>query len=134
MKKALLFFILFTGFSLTGFGQKNVVTVPLAEVVQKKKVYDQPSAVVNKNIIQLSNILTYGFGGNFQGGITLIELTMNYGSGNFFPYDSYQPGMNPDVLVNLQKGFKHSDKSWIGIGTQSGVNISDERTAFSTFN
>ena len=135
MKKSLLFFILFTGLSLSGFCQNNIVTVPVADVVQKKKVYVQPGVVVNKNIIQLGNILTYGFGGNFQGGITIIDLTMNYGSGeNFFPYDEVQPGMNPDVLVNLQKGFKLNDKSWIGIGTQSGVNIADNGTDFSTFN
>ena len=117
------------------FGQKNIVTVPLAETVPKNKVYDQPSILVNKNIIQLGNILTFGFGGNFQGGITISDVTFNYGpDGVFFPVDEVKPGMNPDVLLNLQKGFKLNDKTWLGIGTQSGANIADEGTDFSSFN
>ena len=135
MKKIILLFVLTFCISFSAFTQNNVITVPLAKVVQKKKVYLQPGVLVNKNIVQLGNILTYGFGGNFQGGITIIDFTMNYESEeNFFPFDSVRPGMNPDVLLNLQKGFKLNDKSWIGIGTQSGFNIADNGTDFSTFN
>ena len=135
MKKSIFTLILFSIISFYGFGQNNIVTVPIAEVIQKKKIYVQPGVLVNKNIVQLGNILTYGFGGNFQGGITLIDLTMNYGpEETFFPIESVQPGMNPDVLLNLQKGFKLNKNTWIAIGTQSGFNIADNGTSFSTFN
>ena len=135
MKNLIFLFALLFCISFSGFAQKNIVTVPLAETVSKGKVYDQPGVLVNKNIVQLGNILTYGFGGNFQGGITIIDFTMNYGEGEtFIPVDSVRPGMNPDVLVNLQKGFKLNNKTWIGIGTQSGANIADNGTDFSTFN
>ena len=135
MKKSIFSLILFLVMSSFGFGQNNIVTVPIAEVIPKKKIYVQPGAVVNRDIVQLGNILTYGLGGNFQAGITLIDLTMNYGpEETFFPIDSVQPGMNPDVLLNLQKGFKLNKNTWIGIGTQSGFNIADNGTDFSTFN
>lgn len=135
MKKSIFSLIFFSIISFYGFGQNNLVTVPIAEVVQKKKIYVQPGVLVNRNIVQLGNILTYGLGGNFQGGITLIDLTMNYGpEETFFPIESIQPGMNPDVLLNLQKGFKLNKNTWIGIGSQSGFNIADNGTSFSTFN
>lgn len=134
MKKSIFTSILLMIISFHSFGQNNIVTVPIAKVVGKEKVYIQPGVVVNRNIIQLGNILTYGFKNNFQGGITVIDLTMNYGpEETFFPVDSLKPGMNPDVLVNLQKGFKINKKTWIGIGTQSGINIADNGTRFSTF-
>ena len=135
MKKSIFTIIFLSIISFNSFGQNNIVTVPIAEVVQKKKIYVQPGVLVNRNIVQLGNILTYGLGGNFQGGITIIDLTMNYGpEETFFPVDSVQPGMNPDALINLQKGFKLNKNTWIGIGTQSGFNIADNGTNFSTFN
>lgn len=135
MRKIIPAFTLLFFISFTGFAQNNIITVPVAKVIQKKKVYVQPGVVVNKNIVQFANIVTYGLGGNFQGGITITDVTFNYGpEETFFPIDSLQPGMNPDVLLNLQKGFKLNDKTWIGIGTLSGVNISDMETNFSTFN
>ena len=135
MKKSVFTLVLLSIMSSYSFGQNNIVTVPLAEVVQKKKIYVQPGIVVNRDVVQMGNILTYGFGGNFQGGITIIDLTMNYGpEDTFFPVDAVQPGMNPDVLLNLQKSFKLNKKTWIGIGTQSGFNIADDGTDFSTFN
>ena len=137
MKKIfLLFLLLLFCISFSAFAQNNVITVPIAETVQKKKVYVQPGVLVNKNIVQLANILTYGLGANFQAGITIIDVTMHYGNNGetFFPIDSVKPSMNPDVLLNLQKGFKLNNKTWIGIGTQSGVNIADNGTNFSTFN
>lgn len=135
MKKSILLFTFIIVINYLGFGQNNIITVPIAEVVPKQKVYLQPGVVVNKDVIQFANILTIGFGGNFQAGITITDVTLNYGSKRtFFPVDSVKPGVNPDVLVNLQKGFKLNDKSWIGIGTLSGVNIADNGTNFSTFN
>ena len=135
MIKTVLLLLLLFSVCFTSYGQNNIITVPVAEIVPKKKVYVQPGVVVNRDIVQLSNILTYGFGGNFQGGITITDITFDYGSGEpFFPIDSVKPGVNPDVLVNLQKGFKLDDKSWIGIGTISGANIADNGTDFSTFN
>ena len=135
MKKSIFTFVVLFVLSAYSFAQNNMVTVPIAEVVQKKKIYIQPGLVVNRDIVQLGNILTYGFGGNFQGGITIIDLTGNFGpEETFFPIDSVQPGVNPDVLINLQKGFKVNKNTWIGIGTQSGFNIADNGTHFSTFN
>ena len=135
MKKCVLLIVLLFCIGYSSLGQNNIITVPVAEIVPKKKVYLQPGAVANRDIIQLSNIVTYGFGGNFQGGITITDVTLNYGSGEpFFPIDSVKPGVNSDVLVNLQKGFKLNDKTWIGIGTQSGANLADNGTDFSTFN
>lgn len=133
MKKILLCLLL--GISLSGFSQQTVVTVPVAEIVKKEKVYDGPGMSINKNLVQLSNILTYGFGNNWQGGITLIDLSFNYGpEETFFPIESLKPGMNPDLLINLQKGWKINKNTWIALGTQSGANIATEATRFSTFN
>ena len=134
MKKSIFTFILLSLISFYSLGQNNIVTVPIAEVIQKKKIYVQPGVLVNRNIVQLGNILTFGLGENLQAGITLIDLTMNYGpEETFFPIDSVQPGMNPDVLFNLQKGFKLNKNTWIGIGTQSGFNIADNGIDYSTF-
>ena len=119
----------------TAFGQNNIITVPIAKVVPQKKVYVQPGIVVNRNIAQLGNILTYGLGANFQAGITITDVTLNFGpEETFFPIEEVKPGMNPDVLLNLQKGFKLSKNTWIGIGTLSGANVAENGTDFSTFN
>ena len=135
MKKIFLLFVLLFCISFSGFGQNNIITVPVAEVVPKNKVYVQPGIVVNRNIAQLGLITSWGFGSNFQGGITVTDITMNFGAGEpFFPVDKYQPGMNPDVLVNFSKGFKLNKKSWVAIGTLAGVNIADNDTRFSNFN
>ena len=136
MKKIILLFTLLFFMAFTSFGQNNIITVPIAKVVPKKKVYVQPGVVVNRNIVQFANILTYGLGANFQGGITITDITLNYGPNEeeFFPIDEVRPGMNPDILLNLQKGFKLSNKTWIGIGTLSGANVADNGTDFSTFN
>ena len=120
--------------SFSGFAQKNVIAVPLAEVVDKKKVLIQPSVTFNKDLLQLGNILTFGLGNNFQAGITLTDVTLNFGPENeFFPIEKVQPGVNPEILLNLQKGFKITDKTWIAIGTLTGANIATEGTNFSMF-
>ena len=135
MRNILLLFVLLFVFTLSGFGQNNIITVPIPEPVPKKKVYVQPGLLINKDIAQIGTIVTFGFGGNFEGGITITDITMNFGpEETFFPVDSLQPGVNPDVLVNLSKGFKLNNKTWLGLGTLSGINVADNGTRFSTFN
>lgn len=136
MKKTFLLFALLFCISFSGFGQNNIITVPVAEIVPKNKVYVQPGIVVNRNVAQLGLITSWGFGANFQGGITLTDITMDYGPNReeFFPVDEVNPGMNPDVLINFSKGFKLNKKTWIGIGTLAGVNVADNGTDFSNFN
>ena len=128
-------FILCLLLSFTGFAQKNIVAVPLAEVVDQKKVLIQPSITANKDLLQIGNILTFGLGSNFQAGITITDVTFNLGPENdLFPIDKVQPGVNPEVLLNFQKGFKIKEETWIAIGTFTGANIAREGTNFSMFN
>lgn len=132
MKK---FFILvfFSCVSLSALAQKNLFNVPLPEAVEQGKLYVQPGITITRDNLQLSNILTYGLGKGFQAGININDLTIDHKSEeNVFPYDSVAPGVNPDVLVNLQKGFDLSDKLKLGIGTWSGANIANE-VDFSSF-
>ena len=131
MKKlAFLLFLL----SFTTYAQKNAIAVPLAEVVDKKKVLIQPSVTFNEDLVGLGNILTFGFDNNFQGGITLADVTLDFGpEDQFFPVEKVQPGVNPEVLVNLQKGFKLNKNTWLAIGTYTGANIATEGTNFSMF-
>ena len=122
-------------FSFTAFGQKNLISVPMAETVADKKVLVQPSIAANEDLIQLGNILTFGFGNNFQGGINVTDVTFNFGpEDEFFPIEKVQPGVNPEVLINLQKGFKLNSNIWLAVGTLSGANIATEGTNFSMFN
>lgn len=134
MKTLILIFVLLMS-SHYAFAQNNIITVPVAEIVPKGKLYVQPGIVANSDIVQLANIVTWGLGSNFQAGVNLIDLTMNTGSEEkIFPFDKFRPSKNPDLLLNLQKGFKLDDKSWLSIGTQSGVNISEESSKLSMFN
>lgn len=120
--------------SSTGFAQKNIVAVPLAEVVDKKNVLIQPSITANENLLQIGNILTFGLGSNWQAGVTLTDITFNFGSEtNFFPVEKVKPGVNPELLVNLQKGFRINQNTWIAIGTLTGANIAKEGTNLSMF-
>ena len=131
MKKCYLLFLLSTFFA---FGQKNIVAVPLAEVVDKKKVLIQPSITASEDLLQLGSILSFGFGNNFQAGITLTDVTFNFGpEDDFFPVERVQPGVNPEVLINFQKGFKIQNKTWLAIGTLTGANIASEETNLSMF-
>ena len=130
--KKILFVLLLLSTSM--FSQKNIITVPLAEVVGKKKVLVQPGISASEDLLQVGNILTFGFGSNFQGGITVTDVTFNYGpEGEFFPVEKVQPGLNPDVLINFHKGFKLSNKTWVAIGTLTGGNIAGEGINLSMF-
>ncbi|WP_017730891.1 hypothetical protein [Nafulsella turpanensis] len=135
MKKALLIFTLLLCVTFSGFAQNNIITVPVPEIVPKKKVYVQPGVVVNRNLAQFGTIVSYGLGANFQAGITITDVTTNFGpEETFFPIDSVKPGLNPDVLVNFSKGWKLSKGTWLGIGTMSGFNVADNGADFSSFN
>lgn len=128
-------FIVAIAVSGPALAQNNIITVPVAEVVAEQKVYVQPGVVVNSSVVQLGNIVTWGLPWNFQAGVTLIDLTMNYGPDQpFFPIRSVNPPMNPDVLINLQKGFKLNETFWVALGTQTGANIATQGIGFSTFN
>ena len=132
MKKIL---ILTFFFSFAAFGQKNLISVPMAETVGKKKVLVQPSIAANEDLMQLGTILTLGFGNNFQGGLNVTDVTFNFGpEDEFFPIEKVQPGVNPEVLLNLHKGFKLNNKTWLAIGTLTGTNVATEGTNFSMFN
>lgn len=121
--------------SCSAFAQKNLIAVPMADIVAEKKVLIQPSIAANEDLMQLGNILTFGFGNNFQGGINVTDVTFNFGpQDEFFPIEKVQPGVNPEVLLNLQKGFKVNSKTWLAIGTLTGANIATEGTNFSMFN
>lgn len=133
MKKFSLLFLLFSCF--TTFAQKNIIAVPLAEVVDPNKILVQPSVAASEDVVQLGAILTFGLGNNFQGGINLTDITLNFGpEDEFFPVEQVQPGSNPEVLLNFQKGFNLGNKTWIAIGTLTGANIATEGTNFSMFN
>ena len=131
MNKIILVFLFL---STSVFSQKNFITVPMAEVVGKRKVLVQPGFSASKDLLQVGNILTYGFGNNFQGGITITDITFNYGpEDDFFPVEKVQPGLNPDVLINFQKGFRLNNKTWLGIGTLTGGNVAGEGLNLSMF-
>lgn len=118
-----------------GYAQNNIITVPVAEPVAEKKLYLQPGVVANASSVQFANILTYGLGWDFQAGVTITDLTLKYGPGDtLLPIYSVDPGSNPDVLINLQKGFKLGSNAWVAVGTLSGVNLSASAVGFSTFN
>lgn len=125
------------GFILTSaaYGQNNIITVPVAEVVPEQKVYVQPGFVMNASSLQFANILTYGLPWDLQAGITLSDLTVNHsGGGPALPIYSVDPASNPDVLLNLHKGFKLGSVGWIGVGTLTGANVSAAGAGLSTFN
>ena len=132
MKK---FLVLIFLFNYSAFAQKNIVAVPLADVVAKKKVLIQPSVAASKDALTFGNVLTFGFGNNFQAGINVTDVTFNFGPEDvFFPIEQVQPGVNPEVLVNFQKGFNLNSKTWLAIGTLTGANIATEGSNFSMFN
>lgn len=134
MKKQLYLFILFAGVSLTSYGQKNIFTVPVADIVEKGKFYVQPGATISDQLA-LSGIFTYGIGSKLQAGITIKDLTYAYKSDdNKFPYEKVDPADNPDILANVQTGFNMGDNFKVGLGTQSGANIAGNGTDFSSFN
>lgn len=134
MKKLIFTLSLVLGIGISSYAQKNVFTVPLAEMVEKGKLYVQPGATVNKQIA-LSSIFTYGFGSNFQAGVTIKDLTYAYRSDdNKFPFERVNPADNPDVLANLQTGFGIGRVLRFGLGTQSGYNFAADETNFSSFN
>jgi hypothetical protein len=100
--------------------QRNLIDAPTSEIVEPKKVFFQEQGVFTKKEINTSTIFTYGFGKNFEAGITLNQFVFKRSSG--LETNSEKTEETPDLLINAQKGFEINDWLKAGLGTKSGIN------------
>lgn len=105
------------------WGQKNLVDIPTAEIVEKNKLFLQLQASYAPRNLSTGVTLTYGAGRNFDFGLTLHQFVFQHGKG--LEIDPSQPENNPDFLCNVQKGFPLNERSAISCGTRTGINAAD---------
>jgi hypothetical protein len=108
--------------------QRNLIDVPTSEIVEAKKVFFQEQGVFTKKAINTSTIFTFGFGKNFEAGITLNQFVFKRSSR--LEVNSEKPEETPDLLINAQKGFEINDWLTAGLGTKSGINTAKTSADF----
>lgn len=109
------------GLSQEGFAQKTLFSMPTSEITEQKKLFFQQQVNVADHV-QSSTTFTYGFGHQFEVGISLDNLTFDgRPHHHLIELNSPEPAENPHLLVNAQKGFELTNWLNIGVGTRTGA-------------
>lgn len=112
---------------LSSKAQQNFINVPSAEVTLKHKLFFQQQLNFNE-LIQSNSTLDFGLGKGFEVGANVLGLNFNNKQKSFLNNDSTDTDpYNPLVLLNGLKQFELSEHASIAIGSQFGVNFTDNK-------
>lgn len=114
----------FTAHTQSASAQQNLFNVPNGKITNLGEMFFQQQFNFSRPVGSSNSTFDFGLGRDFEIGFNLLDVNM-YQQAN----DSGGPAqVNPDVLLNLQKGFELVDDVWhLGIGTQMGVNPAKRR-------
>jgi hypothetical protein len=109
------------------YSQQNFINVPSAEVTLKHKLFFQQQVNFNE-LIQSNSTLDFGLGSGFEVGINILGLNFNNKHQTFqFNDSNFTDPYNPLVLINGLKQFTLSKRTSISIGSQLGLNFTDDK-------
>lgn len=112
-------------FASTAVAQQNLFNVPSGIITPKGEMFFQQQFNINSLSGTSNSTFAFGLGDGWEAGLNLL---------NYYMYDKTKktaadpdapkaPG-NPDLMLNVQKGFTVTDFWKTGIGTQAGLNPS----------
>ncbi|HTF81542.1 MAG TPA: hypothetical protein VL947_07450 [Cytophagales bacterium] len=104
--------------------QINIIDVPTPQVSGKSKIYFQQEVHIGNRDIISGTIINWGIGKNFEAGISLCQLTFHTRPHtSLLELDPQHPEETPRLMGNLRKTFVVTTWMMIGVGTQTGMNI-----------
>ncbi len=116
--------------ALTATGQRNIIDIPTSEIVEKKHMFFQTQVGIGDRKIKFNAIGTYGFGKNWEGGLTINHITYNMRPQvRHIEINPESPEDNGNLMINLQKGFQLSEWYNLGLGTRNGFGFSNSLSA-----
>lgn len=136
--KRILLSLFLTSAALTAFAQQNLFNIPNGDITPKNQVFYQHQLNLYRDKFESKGHFVYGLGRNWDAGVNLV------GKGAYFTpewrilhNDSRQNGaLFPVLMLTLQKQWKLGKRTYLNLGTQTGVNLSRriERKQLNYFN
>ncbi len=123
-RKLLLFTLsCFLFFSTFASAQQNLFNVPSGVITLKGELFFQEQFNLNGLAGTSNSTFAVGLGDGWEAGFNLLNYYM-YDKTKKLPSDPDAPKApgNPDLMANVQKGFRVTDFWNMGIGTQAGFN------------
>lgn len=101
--------------------QQNLFNVPSGQITERGNLFFQQQFNFSRPVGSSNTTFDFGLGRGWEVGFNALDF-------NF--YENIRPPapgaprqVNPDLLVNAQKGFELIDDVWsVGVGTQAGLN------------
>jgi hypothetical protein len=116
---ALLVFAAFAANTPQANAQQNLFNVPNGKITDLGEMFFQQQFNLSRPVGSSNSTFDFGLGKDFELGFNILDVNM---------YDRLEKStgpsqVNPDLLLNGQKGFGLVDEVWhLGIGTQMGIN------------
>ena len=103
--------------------QQNLFNVPSGVITLKGELFFQEQFNINSLAGTSNSTFAVGLGDGWEAGLNLLNYYM-YDKTSKLPSDPDAPKApgNPDLMANVQKGFRVADFWSMGIGTQAGFN------------
>jgi hypothetical protein len=101
--------------------QQNLFNVPSGNITEKGHLFFQQQFNFSTAVGSSNTTVDFGLGNKFEFGFNALDINFYDFTGAPEPFARRQ--VNPDLLINFQKGFDIAENVWeIGIGTQMGFN------------
>ena len=110
----------------TSFAQQTVFNVPSLDITRERTWYFQ-QGIVFTHMVGLNTTLNYGLGSLMEAGMNINHLNINTRRGDdLIQMDEVKRYQNPNVMLNLQKGFQIYKYLRVSAGSMTGVNIGEK--------
>ncbi|MDY3559257.1 hypothetical protein R5W23_006476 [Gemmata sp. JC673] len=101
--------------------QQNLFNVPSGQITEREHVFFQQQFNFNRPAGTSNTTFDFGLGRGWEVGFNALDFNLYENIRPPAPGERRQ--VNPDLLLNAQKGFDVLDDVWsIGVGTQAGLN------------
>jgi hypothetical protein len=134
--KGYMFILLFLYLNFSINAQQNFFNVPTSDITDSSKLFFQQQLNINSQT-SANATFTWGLGRGFELGFNVFGINYDNHARSFLRNDTdYTNPLGPVFLINVQKGFKLNEHFKIGVGTQSGLNLTQNSKLFKpvTFN
>ncbi len=109
--------------SKTCVAQQNLFNVVTTDITDSAKLFFQEQLNVNAQTSSNATF-TWGLGHGFELGFNVFGVNYDNHAHNFLKNDTdHTSPLGPILLINAQKAFELNKHFKIGIGTQSGINL-----------
>jgi hypothetical protein len=122
--------LLFSCVHFCTIAQQNFFNVPTSDITDSAKLFFQQQLNINSQT-SANTTLTRGLGRGFEIGFNVFGMNYDNKQRTFLKNDSdFTNPLGPAFLINAQKGFRLNKHFKMGIGTQSGLNLTQNNKLF----